>query len=271
MNAEELSRLATHPKMGHQGNLDQAAAVKKLAENNQLNMLPPAQREQAIARAASFGVKPKDLIGGMDSATIANTINTNQYDAEARSKGLKTLAERNDLNLIGQGLPPAQQHNLRQRVLNEGIQHGVKISDLTKSDYRYRDYDTGPTGRVTVLGAGAPAGSTPAQRLDYGRRLARQEQLEGMIGGMAGQQRRNIDTADITPELIAAQSMNAGIIRDFRTADVARIACFGTPGSIAAGTTGVINPAIDAALTAAEAAAAGPLSVPSSLRHVETL
>ena len=261
MTAEQRVDLINNPRRGNSARLDRAFAMKDLAKNDQLNMIAnDAVRTASINEALNSGVRQEDLVDGMSDRDIANRINAGQLNAVASTKGAKRLIAKGSLHMVDVA------H--REELVNAAATQGMGVGEFAKADYRYRDYDTGANGRVTVLGAGAPAGSTAAQRLDYGRRAARAEQIEASIGSMAPVQRRNIDTADITPELLTAQSINAGIIRDFRTSDAAHVAHFGTPGSIAAGTTGVINPAIDGALARAETAAAGNTNEINRIRGI---
>lgn len=126
----------------------------------------------------------------------------------------------------------------RQAAVEYASRRGTSVSALSKGDYRAAEFDT---DRVSALGGGA-----------VGARRARAEQLETNLPRMSGEQRRNIDTRDITPELITSPAMNTNILRDFRTADDSRIGSFGTRGTGASGTPGAINGAVNTALNDAE-------------------
>jgi hypothetical protein len=101
---------------------------------------------------------------------------------------------------------------------------GVTGSMLSGDDYRAAGFDN---RKIQNVIANDPA-RVAAVRAAHGyandnaaaAHIARQEQLEQNIGKMSTKQRQNIDVADINEELMTSDKMNAGIIRDFRTASV---------------------------------------------------
>lgn len=240
LSAEQKVQELLHPRWGNDAHYDRAAIVKSLGKDGQLGMIPASERQRIINNAISFGAKPEDLIEGMESTDIAGAINNNQYNAAARTKGLKKLIERGDLNQVTDAN--------RQRAVNEAAHNGMGIGEFKKADYHWSDYDT---ARVAALGGDAP-----------GRLAARAEQLESSIQGMNGFQRRNIDVADWRPELIVSPAMNAGVLRDLQTATPGHRSNFAGIGSTPRAP--IIHQRFTAALDAAEAAAGGRNAPPGT-------
>jgi hypothetical protein len=244
MTAEQMVREIENPRFGNSAHYDRAAMMKKLGDNNQLGMIPAAQRPARIAEAVQFGVRPKDLIGGLASGDIANIVNNPAanplYDEEARAKGTKTLMEKNDLHRIAEPQ--------RARVVGEVARHGITVGDLAKSDYRYRGYDVGDNGRAAPIGSLNADGTVNTNAINQGPAV--REQLETNWSSMSGNQRRNIDVAHLDRAFLMHKTVNADNLKDLRTADDAHRLAFADPLDANA-----INPALDADLAAAQAAA----------------
>lgn len=229
MTADQKVAELEHPRAGSSARLDRAAIVKSLAENNQLSMVAnPVQRQQAINNAIATGVRPKDLIGGMDTASVAAAVNTRQYDPETTAKGVKTLIDRNELSTIR---PPNT--IVGRQLVNDVAQHGVRIGDLAKSDYRWRAYDSDGINQLATS-----RGITPVQAQDE----MVKSQLESNLSSMSYPQINSIDAAHITPDLVTSKNFKGSMVKAFRTADPTRRAA-------------ITHPAVDTALTAAIAAA----------------
>jgi len=197
MTPDQMARDIQNPRMGQNARLDRAAMVRKLAETGQLGVLPQAERTTAINQAVRSGVRPTDLIGGMESTDIANTINTNQYDAATQATGFKTLAKRKDLDLI--------QVPNRRAAFDNAVQHGARSEEIENADYHYgaqnearrqRIRDANPTiNRNPVTGIAMAARPITDADIDE---LAAQQVLDENITSMSHEQLRNVDAPHLT-------------------------------------------------------------------------
>jgi len=115
-------------------------------------------------------------------------------------EAIKQMAEKGELG----SLSLAQ----REVAVTYAQNHGTPASVLAKKDYRASEYDTGPTGRATVLGSGF---------------AARAEALQNNLSGMSQEQLHKVDHRDINEEFIMGHAMTGNIIKKYRTADLARI------------------------------------------------
>ena len=155
----------------------------------------------------------------------------NSTSSAERSAYVNRLYEIGKLSKI-KGRNAAETSVLRQQAVNDAKTHGIDTDEFAKKDYRYAEFDTGPKGAVTRIAQRIKAQNTKARQLDPrvvlftndqilkdARKAAKQEQLEANLSSMSGEQRRNIDTTDITPELVTSRSFTANMVRNFQTAD----------------------------------------------------
>ena len=171
----------------------------------------------ATARQAKMQERlkePTERLKNVDSRTLGQTA-ANGRTATDRAAATNILKERNDLDEI----PVAA----RQVAMQNAMTHDnrLKQSDFAKSDYRFGEFNQRTLDRIQA--------TNPTFTNDQVRRAARQEQLETNLPTMSGEQRRNIDTGDITPDLIVSRVMNANYIRNNRTADRAHINAYRDP------------------------------------------
>ena len=202
MTDEQKVQELTRNRTGHNAYLDRAQITKDLASKGKINLIPAAQRQQAINEAINFGARPKDIITGMESGDIANIINNpaanQQFTAEARAEGFKTLTKRKDLDLIT-GTPPvgatpaqrtAEATRARGVAVAEAVQNGARIEEIEKSDYHYAAQNQARRQRIQA----ANPTFNDAQVND----AALNQALDENISSMDHEQLRNIDADHLT-------------------------------------------------------------------------
>ncbi len=154
----------------------------------------------------------------------------NSNNAAERAAYTQVLHKRNKLHLIKGTAYRRQTRDLRQAAVDNAQKYGFDTSEYAKSDYRYAEFDNKTLERLMPRIERSNPTFTPAQVLAEARRIARQEQLEASLSSMSGEQLRNIDKEDITPELIASRAVNPNTIRRFKTADDEHIGALNGPG-----------------------------------------
>lgn len=188
MSDEEKARFVNYDITGgKQSAIKKAAIVKDLASKNKLGLLN--DQDAAIRNAQKNGVKYSEVVGGMDSTRIADSINNNRGDSESRSEGFKTLMKRGQLDLINA--------DRRNTVVQESIRHGLRPEEAERVDYHYGANNEARLDRISrAQHAGASYDSlTPAQRNDIQHR-AEQQALDENWKKMSPEQRQNVDLED---------------------------------------------------------------------------
>ena len=199
MTAEQMVSELTHHRVGNEARLERSLITKKLAETGRLSALPQALRDTSITEATNAGVRSRDLIGGMNSTDIANVINTNQYDAETRGEGLKTLSKRKHLDLVN----PAR----RNAVMQEAVTYGARPEEIEAVDYHFAPQNEARRQRIRsanltinrdpMTGANIAARAITDADIDE---LAMQQVLDENITSYSHDQLRNIDHRHLTGE-----------------------------------------------------------------------
>ena len=152
----------------------------------------------------------------------------NGRSAAERAAATNMLKERGSLDSI---LP----HN-RRAAMQNAMAHDskLKVSDFSKTDYRYAELDDRAIDRIRTTKMQDPifaaiAQQNPRHAQELVERAAKQEQLEANLPGMSPAARRNIDPTDLTADLITSRSFNASYIRNFKTADRGQINALRNP------------------------------------------
>ncbi len=200
-------RLAGATGLSRLGNTMKTGAIKA---GEKMGLVAPGTAASSEAKRLE---EPKKRLASLKSsqlAKIATQGTVTKKQSEDRAAAATILAERKDLDEI---------KDEKQRIA--AVAHatsfpGVKRSDFEKADYRLADSDPKKVEKMRIARgfAKSAAGTAAAQR------VVRHEQLEQNLPSMSAEQRRNIDTTDITDNLILSDKFNSGIVRDFRTASL---------------------------------------------------
>ncbi|MEK7664117.1 MAG: hypothetical protein AAB340_01565 [Patescibacteria group bacterium] len=176
-----------------------AKVFKTMADKKQLDLLSMAEQITAMTEAAANGVKPGDVVGKMSSETQSHIINNNLFNPETRGKATEALMRKDSLHMVD----PAR----RGVVATEFVQNGGDIEDLERKDYHYGEFN--PTRAQQLANAGVAPADIP--------QAARSQTLDENFNKMSDDQKRRIDTGDLTYERV--RNWTPEIIDKYQFAD----------------------------------------------------
>jgi hypothetical protein len=176
------------------------------------------QADNSEKRAATWTASQR-----LDQATKGKSRTMTTRQRNDKLEAIKQMSAKGELGKLDLAA--------RQAAVEYASRRGTPASVLGKGDYRAWEFDTGPTGRATTLGADR----------------ARAEGLQNNLSNMSQDQLIGVDDRDITQEFMTGHGMNGNIVKKYRTADPVKIAAIKS-----AATTGHLSRELATARTAGD-------------------
>jgi hypothetical protein len=130
MTADERVQELRRNRQGRAGRLDRAAIIKQMGQDGQLGILGQGDQTRYVEEGLRYGVK-SDIVGKMSVATQAHVIQNNLLNPEARSKIIKALADKKQLDSLDLVTDTIDQNRQRKiRAILEAQEHGVLPQDI---------------------------------------------------------------------------------------------------------------------------------------------
>jgi hypothetical protein len=217
-----LAKGATGLAMGAVGGVAAVTGLKGLAQRGTQGVtrgLTRAGEYMNLIPKGTANLQGQAQLQAHESEKRAATWSADQRKKLATSRAMTTLQRNDKTEAIKQMTAKGELGSLsaseQQVAVGYAATRGVSHNDMSKGDYRAAEHDS---KRVRDVMSTRGLGTGPAAET-AGKEIVRHEQLERNLSSMSGEQRRNIDKADITGDLLTSDKFNSGTVRDFKTAD----------------------------------------------------